>query len=165
MKQFEKYFSDKNLPSGINKNIFRLILALHDIGKPEAISKGGKHLQHKYTQKHVQSLFEHLGIDEKHTNLALVLVSGDPIGKYLTSKINTEETRIAIETMANKARIPIGEFFELLCTYYKLDAGSYTENAGGFKSLDDLFNFDKENHNLNFAHHVQDKIDQLRFKK
>ena len=106
MKQFEKYFGDKDLPSGVDKNIFRLILALHDIGKPEAISRGGKHLQHRYTQKYIQSLFRHLGIDEKHTNLALVLVSGDPIGKYLTSRMDAGETRRIIEKMANRAKIP-----------------------------------------------------------
>ena len=165
MGQFEKYFGDKDLPSGIDKNIFRLILALHDIGKPEAISKGGKHLQHEYTQKYIQSLFGHLGIDKKHTALALVLASGDPIGKYLTGRMDRGETRMVIEKMAARARIPIDEFFELLCIYYKVDAGSYTENAGGLRSLDDLFDFDEENHNLNFAPNVQDRIDQLGFKK
>ena len=165
MKQFEKYFGNKDLPSDIDKNIFRLVLALHDIGKPEAISKGGKHLQHEYTQRYIQSLFRDLGIDERHTNLTLALVSEDPIGKYLTSRMDSTQTRKVIEEMANKARIPINEFFKLLCIYYKLDAGSYTENAGGFRSLDDLFDFDEENHNLNFASNVQDRIDQLGFEK
>ena len=165
MRQFEKYFGDKDLSSGIDKNMFRLILALHDVGKPEAISKGGKYLQHEYTQKYIQSLFGHLDIDKKHTDLALVLVSDDPIGKYLTSRMDATQTKEVIEEMSSKARIPIDEFFELLCTYYKLDAGSYTENAGGFRSLDNLFDFDEENNNLNFAPNVQDRIDQLGFKK
>lgn len=165
MSQFEKYFGDKDLPSDVDKNMFRLILALHDVGKPKAISKGGKHLQHEYTQGYIQSLFGHLDIDERHTDLALVLVSSNPIGKYLTSRLNATQTRDVIEEMASKARIPINEFFELLCIYYKLDAGSYTENAGGLRSLDDLFDFDEENHNLNFAPHVQARIDQLGFKK
>lgn len=165
MGQFEKYFGDKDLPSGIDKNIFRLILALHDVGKPEAISRGGKHLQHEYTQQYIQSLFEALGIDQRHTDLALVLTSGDPIGKYLTSRMDAMQTRTTIEQMANEAKMPVDEFFELLCIYYKLDAGSYTENAGGLRSLDDLFDFDEVNHNLNFAPHVQSRINQLGFKK
>jgi len=163
MRQFEKYFGDKSLPSDVDKNIFRLILALHDIGKPEAISRGGKHLQHEYTQEYIRSLFKSLGVDERHTDLALALVSGDPIGKYLTGRIDAVETRKVIEGMASAAKIPIDEFFELLCDYYKLDAGSYTENAGGLRSLDNLFNFDEENHNLNFATNIQVKINQLGF--
>jgi len=165
MRQFEKYFGDKNLPLDVDKGIFRLILALHDVGKPEAIAKGGKYLQHEYTQTHIQELFSSLGIDKKHTALAIVLASGDPIGKYVTSRMNASDTKKVIEDMANKANMPTEEFFELLCTYYKLDAGSYTENAGGLKSLDDLFDFDEANHNLNFAPDVQARIDQLGFKK
>lgn len=165
MRQFEKYFGDKDLPSGIDNDMFRLVLALHDVGKPEAISNGGKHLQHEYTQQYIQSLFEALGIDQRHTDLALVLASGDPIGKYLTSRMDAMQTRTAIEQMANSAKMSVDEFFELLCIYYKVDAGSYTENAGGLRSLDDLFNFDEANHNLNFAPHVQSRINQLGFKK
>lgn len=163
MKQFEKYFSDKTLPAGINKNNFRLILALHDIGKPEAIAKGGKHLQHEYTQQYVQQLFGELEIDKKHTDLALILISGDPMGKYVSNRANALDTRTAIENMAIEAEIPVEDFFELLCIYYKSDAGSYTENAGGLRSLDDLFEFDEENRKLDFAPHIQNKIDQLGF--
>ena len=165
MRQFEKYFGDKDLPSDINKNMFRLILALHDVGKPEAISRGGKHLQHEYTQQCIQSLFKALGIDQRHTDLALILTSDDPIGKYIRSRMDAMQTRTTIEQMANGAKMTVDEFFELLCIYFKLDAGSYTENAGGLKSLDSLFNFDELNHNLNFAPHIQSKINQLGFKK
>ncbi len=165
MRQFEKYFSDKDLPSDIDKNMFRLILALHDIGKPEAISKGGKHLQYEYTQRDIKLLFEVLGVGERYRDLALALTSGDPIGKYLTNRTDTIQTRAVIEKMANITKIPIDEFFELLCIYYKLDAGSYTENAGGLRSLDNLFDFDEINHNLNFAPYIQNRIDQLGFTK
>ena len=100
MKQFEKYFSDKTLPANVNKDNFRLILALHDIGKPEAIAKGGKHLQHEYTQQYVQKLFSELEIDKKHTDLALALTSKDPIGKYIANRTNALDTRTDIENMA-----------------------------------------------------------------
>jgi len=161
MKQFEKYFGKKDLPSGIDRNIFRLILALHDIGKPKAISEGGKHLQHEYTQISIRSLFKGLDSNESSTDLALALVSGDPIGKYLTGQMTTTQTKMAIEEMADRAKIPMDKFFELLCIYYKVDAGSYTENAGGLRSLDDLFDFDEQNNNLNFAPHIQNKIEQI----
>ncbi|MFZ4398531.1 MAG: hypothetical protein ACOYO1_00740 [Bacteroidales bacterium] len=165
MKQFEKYYGDKTLPAEVDKNKFRLILALHDIGKPEAISRGNKLLQHKCTILIIKKLFSILGIDEKHTYIALQLISGDPIGKYLKSSLNKIQTRKIVEEMSNKAKIPANEFFKLLCIYYKVDAGSYTENAGGFKSLDYLFNFDEVKHELGFASDIQMKIDQLGFNK
>jgi len=37
--QFEKYFTNQELPAGMSKNFFRTFLALHDIGKSEAIKK------------------------------------------------------------------------------------------------------------------------------
>ncbi|MEA2098107.1 MAG: hypothetical protein U9P70_03480 [Patescibacteria group bacterium] len=163
MEQFEKYFSDKTLPANINKDNFRLILALHDIGKPEAIAKEGKHFQHKYTQQYIQKLFGELKIDKKHTDLALALTSEDPIGKYIANKANAIDTKTAIENMAIEAGISTEDFFELLCIYYKSDAGSYTENAEGLRSLDDLFEFDEENRKLDFSSRVQNKIDQLGF--
>lgn len=161
MGQFEKYFDNQELPLGVDKNTFRLILALHDIGKPEAIAMGEKHLQHEYTPKYIQLLFKRLGIDEQHTKLALVLTSGDPIGPYLMNKKNYLETKNVIAEMANKANLQIDEFFELLCIYYKVDAGSYTKNAGGLESLDKLFKFDEEKWKLNFSDDIQEKINKL----
>ncbi|MFA6436614.1 MAG: hypothetical protein WC242_00650 [Candidatus Paceibacterota bacterium] len=165
MRQFEKYFGNKPLPAGIDRNKFRLVLALHDIGKPEAIEKGGKHLQHEYTRQYIQKLFDALGIDKEFTDSIFVLILGDPMGKFLRKEMNIFEMREAIEKMADKAKMPVKDFFELLCIYFKLDAGSYTEHGGGIRSLDDLFDFDEETNNLNFAPHVQERIDQLGFNK
>ncbi|KKR20010.1 MAG: hypothetical protein UT48_C0024G0007 [Parcubacteria group bacterium GW2011_GWE2_39_37] len=164
LRQFEKYFAGKPLPSGVDQNLFRLILGVHDLGKPEAVVKGKKSLQHEYTEPHVQELFNKLGIDKKHTDLALALVSGDPLGKYLNDKKNVSilDTRSAVEVMAHRAGMPVEEFFELLCIYYKSDAGSYGKNAGGLTtSLDKLFIFDEDNHELKFAPHIQEKVDKL----
>ena len=40
MGQFEKYYGNITLPANIDKNFFRVILALHDIGVPAAIREG-----------------------------------------------------------------------------------------------------------------------------
>ncbi len=161
MGQFEKYFSCKDLPLDFNREIFRLFLALHDIGKPMAISKEGKHLQHKYTQEYISKLFKELGIDSKHFNLVMSLVSSDPIGGYLTEKLDEEKTKEVVRQMAECAGVNARDFFKLLCIYYKVDAGSYTENAGGLKSLDHLFVFDEDNRELNFAINIQHKMDRI----
>lgn len=49
MNQFEEYFATAELP--IQKNLFRLILALHDIGKPKAFAEGNKSRQHFHTKR------------------------------------------------------------------------------------------------------------------
>jgi hypothetical protein len=69
MRQFEKYFGDKKLPADIDKNKFRLFLAMHDIGKPDT----ERSLQHLHTQLFIKDLFRRLNIDDIHKNLALTL--------------------------------------------------------------------------------------------
>ena len=54
-----------------------------------------------------------------------------------------------------------GDIFELLCIFFKLDAGSYTENAGGKKSLDHLFIFDEKNKNIDLAPDIKKRIDLI----
>ena len=161
LNQHEKYFAHRVMPFGLDKNIFRLILALHDIGKPEAIANGGKHLQHEFTHKYIKSFFPLLCIDKKHTALALVLTSDNPIGSYIKKKKSSTEIRKIIEQMAESTNMPFDDIFELLCIFFKLDAGSYTENAGGKKSLDHLFIFDEKNKNIDLSPDIKKRIDLI----
>jgi len=138
-----------------------LFLALHDIGKPKAIASGGKHLQHQYTAPMVKEIFNKLEIDELHTNLAVTLVTGDPIGKYIRGKISVAETKKIILENAKLVGLETLAFFELQLIAYKVDAGSYTEDAGGKYSLDKLFDFNSETKTLAFSKKIQQKIDLL----
>ena len=83
LRQFEKYFSHQIIHTKIKTDLFRLILAVHDIGKPESVLKGEKHKHHSYNKQYVDQLFKVLQIDSFHTNIALTLVDGDPIGKFI----------------------------------------------------------------------------------
>lgn len=163
MGQFEKYFSNSPLPAGIDKNLFRTMLALHDIGKPEAIRSGGKHLQHEYTAKIMNSILSELGYSQQEKNLALALVSGDSIGDSIkTGNIQTSAAEIV--KAARVAGVPPEEFFDLLTIFYRVDAGSYTEDAGGKRSLDSLFEFDKERKQLRFSPQTNATITRLKAK-
>jgi len=162
LKQFEKYFSLNSLPAGINKNFFRIILAFHDIGKPEAIEEGDKRLQHKFTKKKITRIFERLGITVENENIALSLILGDPVGEYLKGFIDVKKAAEIIVKMAYKSGLQFKKFFELLMVYFKVDSGSYTEDAGGYRSLDHLFVFDRENGNMNFSPFVLEKIKRLK---
>ena len=52
LNQYEKYFGDKKLPGNLDHRVMRVALALHDIGKPEAVKIGSKQLH-----TNIQSLF------------------------------------------------------------------------------------------------------------
>ena len=72
-----------------------------------------------------------------------------------------DEARKIIEQMAESTDIPLDDIFQLLCIFFKLDAGSYTENAGGIKSLDHLFIFDEKNKNISFSSDINKRIDLI----
>jgi hypothetical protein len=163
MGQFEKYFGHSPLPAGVDRNLFRTMLALHDIGKPEAIRMGGKHLQHEYTEPKMNSILSQLDYSQQEKDLALAVATGDSIGNSLKSgdiKNSAEE----IIQSAQRAKLPPEEFFDLLTVFYRADAGSYTEDAGGKRSLDDLFQFDRERKELRFAPHTNETIAKLKEK-
>ena len=169
MHQFEKYFSRGSLPSGFNVDTFRVILALHDIGVSAAIEEGTKRGmeireakkigQPIYTSKLMGSAMENLGFDRKEIDVAKALVSDDPIGSYLRSGIFTTAS---IRGMARQSGMPVLDFFDLLLVFYMVDASSYTEDAGGQKSLDFLFVFDKHQMKMAFSPETLNKISKLR---
>lgn len=161
LNQFEKYFAHKKLPVDFDTNLFRVILTLHDIGKPEAIRNEGKHNQHKYTLRIVEPVLNGLGFDKRDINIALSLIGGDPVGKYVKFG-GLEENAIKLKEMADKTELLNEDFLSLLLVYYKVDAGSYTLDAGGFKSLDRLFIFDRKNQELRFAPDTAAKVEQLK---
>jgi len=159
MGQFRKYFYDRPMPEGINKNFVELVFALHDIGVPDAIKNGGKHLQHEYTVKIMEQTFSRLDFSPQETNLATALVDGDPIGSYL--KHRNPEISSQVIKMAKKSGLPLREFWETLKIFYMCDAGSYTADAGGIESLDYLFVFDRVNHTMDFSSDTKTKIQEL----
>lgn len=171
LTQFEKYFSLTMLPSNFDKNTFRVILALHDIGVADAIEDGtrrGMNLreakkwgQHRYTRQLMEPALRRLEFSKKEIEVALALISGDPIGQYLKDG-GGQKTCEIIKRMADEAGMKVLDFFELLLVFYMVDAGSYTQDAGGPKALDRLFKFDHKNKRMSFARETADKIKQLR---
>ena len=158
LSQFEKYYCDKILPGKFNKDVFRLFLALHDIGKPIAVYVGDLKLQHQYSSEYITILFEFLQISLDETRALMSILNFD-LGDYLRGRVSIEQTRESLIQLALNASMSLNESFELIVLYFKVDAGSYTENAGGIYSLDNLFVFDEESLQINLASEVQSKID------
>jgi len=164
--QFEKYFSYRNLPAHVDTNFFRLILAMHDMGKPLAVKRNEKHLARQLTIKLMSPILSKLGYSAHDITLASALVFGDPIGQYLRVKdvkiADIKKSAQMIGIMAEEVDLPIMDFFNLLLIYYMVDASSYTEDAGGKKSLDKKFVFDSVARKIEFAPPEAQKIDDLR---
>lgn len=163
MGQFEKYLSKNDLPAGVDNNFFRVFLALHDIGKPEAIKiTGDKHNQHRYTVEIMRHLLSQLDFSDQEINIALALVSEDVIGGYIRERYSGKKATKELVKMAENAGLPFYDFLKLLLVFYQSDAGSYTEDAGGIKSLDHMFTFDKGKGQMDFSINVAAKVDQLK---
>ncbi len=161
MNQFEKYFSVTTFPMEFSRETFRFFLALHDIGKPEAIRQGDKNQQHFYTKRIMSTVFAQLNFSVIEIKIANALVITDCLGKYIQGDILEQDTAETIAGLAQEAGVKIIDFFELLTIFFRCDAGSYTEDAGGLKSLDHLFIFNRKIPALLFSKKSDKKINDL----
>lgn len=166
MSEFNRYFSKVDLP--INKNLFNLMLALHDIGKPKAFLEGNKAKQHSYTMEIIHEIKNMLPFPEKDIQLILALVASDPIGLYMQNQITAEDAKNQIISLASQTNFSNLAFFSLMVVYYQSDTASYTADAGGYAYLEHLFEyqngvkfFDNEKKRIRFSLHYEKKIIEL----
>ncbi len=97
LRQFEKYFADKPLPHGISKPLFRLLLVLHDIGKPLTEGEESTIKQHEYTPQVIDALRPVLPFKQQDIDLIIGLIQGDCIGSYLSGKLSLQDAIKKIE--------------------------------------------------------------------
>jgi hypothetical protein len=172
LRQFRKYQMENWNSSLLTAKEFQLMLAIHDIGKPQAVQETGKtSKQHEYNGRIVPELVRWLGIPEKKSKLIVALTIQDHLGGFLKdvkySNVSKKErkSREVVEKMAAEAAelgIGVEQYFDLITCYYRADAGSYTVDAGGKKSLDYLF--EKEtapNCTRAFSEWIQENYDIL----
>jgi hypothetical protein len=142
--QYEKYFAGKPLPGGFTDGQFRLFLAVHDLGKPQAEWEGNKKLQLVYNPQRFE---EHFPGDSFIMPAQRALLKSflfeDPIGYYLRNGGDDIAGCLAkLESMYGMASwVSRRDYLRLLLVYYMSDAGSYTLDAGGIPSLDHHFDF------------------------
>jgi hypothetical protein len=161
LKQFERYFGHKQMPAHIDKGFFRVLLVLHDIGKPRAITEGDKDKQHEYTPRMLKYILKELEFSDAEIKIAMAFVTYDPIGHYL-KRGNLEECRKALPKMHKSTGLTFSDFWDFLLVYFMSDAGSYTEDSGGLKSLDYQFVFDHDKNEMRLAPETKKKVDELR---
>lgn len=142
MTEYEKYFSFRNTPVGIDKSSFRLMLALHDVGKSEAHNKKQKSLQYYYTLKMIEEIKPILPLSKETLKLVTSIISFDPIGLYFQDKISLENSITQIKAKHKETNLELKHFFNILMIYYQVDIASYTKDAGGIPFLEHLFEYE-----------------------
>ncbi|MFV0420558.1 MAG: macro domain-containing protein [Dysgonomonas sp.] len=164
--QFEKYFSNDFIK--IDIELFRLVLLLHDIGKPIASKSRNRSDQHSDTLSVISKHRQALGISDEDFPLFEAVLGDDSLGLYMQNKITLD---VAYERILNQSKISkleLSSFFYLLSVYYQCDVASYTVDAGGLKYLEYLFEYSNGNKIyseksklLQFSRNYQYKYDLL----
>jgi hypothetical protein len=172
LEQFRKYQMENWNSPLLTKEEFQLMLAIHDIGKPQAVQETGKtSMQHEYNGRIIPGFLKWLGISEEKSKLIVAFSMQDHLGEffkyanYMEFDVKRAEAKEVAENISGEAaKIGIGveEYFDLITCYYRADAGSYTEDAGGIESLDLLFE-EKTDSNCTrkFAQRTQKNYDIL----
>jgi len=137
--QFERYFT--NLLDENYLEMFRLLLVLHDIGKPIAQKKGNRADQYKETAIVINKYKNVLLTSENEFSLMISLLSEDAIGNYIQGKITLDEAYNKIKFQHRNTEISLISYFYLLSVYYQCDVASYTKDAGGLPYLEYLFEY------------------------
>ncbi len=131
IKNHHKYFENSQKIFS-DDNIFLIFLALHDIGKPKAISMGKRHDQHKYSLEIIRKIESLLSVSSQSIEMMKTLIDEDPIGKYLNPSFSEslETTCEKIILLQEKISVPLTDFWNTYLSYYQCD-------AAGYKSLTD----------------------------
>jgi len=103
----------------------RTLISLHDIGKPIALRKGNRDLQHEETTKIVTELLKELGFKDSQITLATTLLESDILGSLLKNQITEQEAFNLISEAAEKTGLDVETYFNLFNLLYISDSSSY----------------------------------------
>jgi hypothetical protein len=162
LKQYHKYFKETHFPEGTDGVFFETIIALHDIGKPEASEAGEIDRQYVYHETHLVNILPQLGFTDEQVKIAISLISSDPIREYLYK--HRTDAQFVVDSIKRKAEasgLELKDFWHLLKLIWMCDAGSYTVDAGGKASLDRMFVFEPDEGEMHLAPHMQKYFESL----
>lgn len=176
-QMFERFFLKNYCCKEFSINAFRLLLCLHDIGKPYSLFDNQKEKQWEYTIKMIEKYRGILPLSNLEYKIVVALISDDPLGLYIREKIKLSEAICRIHGMCNSTNLKMNTFMELLIIYYQSDSGAYTRQGyigskEGFyekPKLEAVFEKDKngqfiyltEKHRLAFSSNIEEKVNDL----
>ena len=177
---FEKWFANSYDYSDFDISSFRIMLCVHDIGKPISLIKNDKYNQYKYTNEMIKRHERIFPLSNREFMNLLSIISDDPIGLYIRGKISTATALDKIKRMNAMSEMDMVSFWDLILLYYQVDAGAYTSlgyigPASGFIEKPKLEKtFKKDNHGLfvysldkkrfQFSDEIEIRIEELRRK-
>lgn len=128
-RMFENFFSLNYDYKEFSIAAFRLLLCLHDIGKPYSLLNNQKEKQWEYTMKMIEKYKQLLPFSDHEYKIAISLISDDPVGLYIRGKIEINEAVRRIQGMFTDTKVNIDTFMTLLLIYYQVDSGAYTRQG------------------------------------
>lgn len=138
-EQFELYqskFKFKFPPDVRLRPTFKMALAVHDIGKPQAIAAGDKKRQHEFTIPILEKAFSQFGFSQNEIKLAKALVGNDVLGDFVRGIIDSDIAYSQLDSIALISGLPLVDFLPLQFLFYTSDAASYpTLREGVFTPL------------------------------
>ena len=155
---FEKYFAGNDVPLPLDRGLMRVIMALHDIGKPRAIMEGDVNEQHARTVEILESIRKDLPFPPDQIDAAISFITGEAvIDRFMRSKGYDESIRTATDEIVRRADeldMSPEDYLLALTALYQSDAGAYSTMAGARGGTDYLlgaFEFDPQRERLKFT--------------
>lgn len=134
---FAKYFELNQ------RNAMRLLLALHDIGKPLAIQRGSKTLQHRFTLRILKRI-PITAINHPYRSWIYEMLRDDYLGAFLKGERDIDESVEALLNCVVLLGVDKRIFFHHLSVYYQCDVASYTRITTFSRALDSVFEWNEE---------------------
>ena len=174
LRLFDKYrvFNGAAFPvTLIDRDKFRIVLALHDIGMSLVANRGEMKLKYEAAGQSIHWLIQQKEFQEKYEfnaqeeKIAEALVSNEPLWGYLNRRFDEVTCAEQIMEMADRAGIEIDDagfvhFFQLVMIYFLCDAGSYSTLAGGDRRYDFL-SFDDAGGEIRLSGAEKERTDKL----
>lgn len=106
---------------------FKLLFALHDLGKPQSMLEEQFDKQHEYTLEIIEEVKDDIHFPEELLSKIIAVIDADPIGRYLNKKHNLplKESLREINKMASDLAVPVSTLWPTLMIYYQCDAAGY----------------------------------------
>jgi len=155
MRCFERHFEGRSALL-FGPQYFKLLLAFHDLGKPQAASEKHPEKQHEYTLGIIKSISAEVKLPPQVLRSIITIINADPIGRYLNRKFRMPLgiSLQQIGRMANDLRVPVVTLWPTLLVYYQCDAAGYeslknkvfvTDDTGEIVYSDRLGRFEFKN--------------------
>jgi hypothetical protein len=118
------------------KAFVKLLVALHDIGKPLAHEAGDRHREHEFTMPIIEGELTRLGFRPMELELAAALVDLDVPGRLAQGRLSEDEAYALVVQSAGRLGMEPAELFRLQRFFFAIDAASYPSiRASAFKTV------------------------------